>query len=41
MVPVGFEMKGDISTGSGPEGGKGYVCGLGEGYGVPDVPCEN
>lgn len=37
MVTIGFEVEGDVTTGARPEGGEGYVCGLGEGYGVPDV----
>lgn len=37
MVTIGFEVKGDVGAGARPEGGEGYVCGLGEGYGVPDV----
>ena len=37
MVPIGFEVEGDVSAGAWPEGREGYVGGLGEGYGVPDV----
>lgn len=40
MVSIGFEVEGNVSTRARPEGGKGYVGGLGEGYGVPDVSCE-
>ena len=37
MVSIGFEVEGDVSTGARPEGGEGYVGGLDEGNGVPDV----
>lgn len=36
---IGFEVEGDVSTGSWLEGGEGDVGWLGEGYGVPDVSC--
>lgn len=39
LLTIGFEVEGDVSTGARPEGGEGYVGGLGEGYGVPDVSC--
>lgn len=39
MISIGFEVKGDVNCGSGFEGRKGYVGGLGESYGVPDVSC--
>lgn len=32
-------MEGDVGTGARPKGREGYVCGLDEGYGVPDVSC--
>lgn len=39
MVSISLEVKGDVGSGTRPEGGKGYVGGLDEGYGVPDVSC--
>lgn len=41
VVTIGFKVEGDVSAGARPEGGKGYVGGLGKGYGVPDVSCGN
>lgn len=38
VSPIGFEVKGDVSTGTRLEGWESYIGGLGEGYGVPDVP---
>lgn len=39
VVSVGFEVEGDVGTGARPKGREGYVGGLDEGYGVPDVSC--
>lgn len=39
MVSISLEVKGDVGSGTRPKGGKGYVGGLDEGYGVPDVSC--
>lgn len=39
MVTIGFEVEGDVSGGARPEGGEGYVGGLGEGYRIPYVSC--
>lgn len=39
MVSISLEVKGDVGSGTRPKGRKGYVGGLDEGYGVPDVSC--
>lgn len=39
VVSISLEVKGDVGSGTRPKGGKGYVGGLDEGYGVPDVSC--
>lgn len=39
MLSIGFKVEGDVGTGARPKGREGYVGGLDESYGVPDVSC--
>lgn len=39
MVSIGFEVEGNVGTGTRSKCRKGYVGGLDEGYSVPDASC--
>lgn len=39
MVSIGFEVEGNVGTGTRSKCRKGYIGGLDKGYSVPDVSC--